>query len=123
MGSNVVMYKVSEECETAFEHIGTIQLQSSEDYAERVPIQSMLYQSEQSLLFLDEAQDAVYRLDLATRQIVDRYEFGPKDKIDDITGLSKNAQMRDSPELLGVYGSCIYKLDPRVGKQNKVVGL
>eukprot|EP00826_Nyctotherus_ovalis_P036512 TRINITY_DN3244_c0_g1_i10.p1 TRINITY_DN3244_c0_g1~~TRINITY_DN3244_c0_g1_i10.p1 ORF type:complete len:141 (+),score=46.28 TRINITY_DN3244_c0_g1_i10:598-1020(+) len=123
MGNNVVVYKTPCEEVMSLEYLASLPVVSSYTGNEYVPQHTILYGSENSMLMVDADKGAnktsIYRMDLEKGKVVEEYKMD--ETIQSITQVSKNAQLKDENEFLGITDKGIFKFDPRISKSNKCV--
>ncbi len=90
----------------------------SGDSRTRTPEKALLYQNEDSMLFLEKEFDKIFRMDLNRGEVVEEFTTPG---INAICSDFKNAQMTPASEFLGINQRGVFKFDPRISSENKIV--
>jgi len=81
----------------------------------------MLYDNEKSMLFIDNYQDKVFKMDLNRGTIVDEYSTDGITKVQNICSEFKNSQKTIQNEFIGINSKGMFQFDPRLNTSNKIV--
>ncbi len=111
MGNNIIVYKAHPDIPNSLEYLATLPVVSKYIPPGYVPQKPALFQSEHSLLMLNPAEAAIYRMDLEKGTVVEQYKTGGK--ITQVTPVTKNAQLLDDKDFLGISDRGFYRFDTR----------
>ncbi|KAG8851270.1 hypothetical protein FRB91_008138 [Serendipita sp. 411] len=86
------------------------------------PSKMMLHEQDRSLVLMNpDNLHSLYRMDLETGKVVDEWKLNDNVAINAMTPVEKLAQLTGEQTLLGTSHNAIFRVDPRVSEQNKLV--
>ncbi|KAI8868396.1 VID27-domain-containing protein [Ramicandelaber brevisporus] len=86
------------------------------------PTRIMLHEEDRHMVMLDDSDPhKLYKMDLEVGKVVEEFQVHEHIPTTHMAPISKFAQMTDEKTMVGLSHRCLFKIDPRINTENKVI--